>query len=254
MMTHSATSKHEERSAGSLNRSKAVPLPFSGQKVPPKPAGFRAAALPLPVQRQLPDLWEAVEAIQAQREDGQSQRIKLSGCPPYLICEWQLIHERARVETGAGLTACILHGLDEINTAGEVKEFRRIAGEIRRADHRMLSMQARTLLRKLIGTSQRPGLSFDVANPFGTPEPLQFRSPQKYHPILAGQAEEFGISISSLGIVALGIGLDYYSEHSLDPESAAAIFADRDSLVRKLGAQAKELRRHFKFYRGGGGT
>lgn len=211
---------------------------------------------PTPPAREFPLLQEKVDQLCGSRgrgfaTDENSPRVSISHCPGYLLVEWRMIRERAKVPVGAGTTTLLLEGLEIISRWPEVEKYRETLAEIRSADRRSLSLAARTALRESIGCSERPGLSIPVSQPCGTTQNLQFRISPKHSTILPAQADEMGMRLSLLGVMAIGAGLRYFGDDRLDPETEEGL--DRDELAMRSKCAAKEevLRGLFEYYLGG---
>lgn len=198
---------------------------------------------------------EIVTRVRSLKSPHKTERVKLSSSPGYLRGEWLQVHARyPDLPIGLTLTLFILQGLKELGATEQAREWRRVVADVNRADHRMLTLKARTALLRYIGTMQRPGFAFAARLPEGDVEQLQFRAPKPYAATLTRLAHDYGMSKSQLGIVALGFGMYHVlraaGEDILDPRTSAAVTSDFDDLVEKIGERAAELEELFTFYRG----
>ena len=107
-------------------------------------------------------------------------------------------------------------------------------------------MEFRTKLYRLMGSKTRPVYPFRLTPLCEDTERIEFRSPRKLAGIISGTADEFGMTASNFGTIALAAGMMQYNErdeYGLDELVITTVASDLDRFDKGLNDRAEELAR-----------
>ncbi len=172
--------------------------------------------------------------------------VKVHGMPSYILAEWKRVWTlEDRPPIGASFTVFLLYGLDLLNDEDSVQRHDEATQAVHLSDE--LTLRARTLLLRFVGSGNKPGFDFKPEMPCGNVETYTFRTSRHYKGALSGRAEELGTTQSALAIVTIGMGLA--TQPSVDTEAVGAINTTFARFSEEIDKRALEIERQLEHWR-----
>lgn len=218
-----------------------------------KPEGGFPKVAPLPFPKQLEvDTSEIKEG----KEDAGIQ-VKLMVNPTYLSICWNEIDSYYKLRStyigkGDAYTAFQAAGRREILHRPGTQRYIAIRKTIEGISMSDLSMEFRTKLYRLMGSKTRPVYPFRLTPLCEDNERIEFRSPPKLAGKISNTANDFGMTASNFGTIALAAGMMQYNEwdeYGLDSLVIETVASDLDRFDKGMNDRAEELEQQLEHYK-----
>lgn len=201
-------------------------------------------------------LEEATKEIKSGKEAAGSQ-VKLMTNPTYISICWHEIHSYhlhtgSFIGKGDAFTAFQAAGRQVIINRPGAQRYIAIRRAIKDTKAAVLSMDFRLQLYRLMGTKTRSVYPFKLTPLCEDNEKIEFRSPEKMAGSMSGTADDFGMTASNFGTVALAAGMMRYNEwdeYGLDALVVETVASDLDRFDKGMNTRAVELEHQFEHYK-----